>query len=76
MSSSIRVYMSATMDQVFKDLYELEKKYQENNSNIYTRWENYEDRNLGIYYYIQPDYRNYNFYFFKDLKEITALGKN
>lgn len=73
--TSIRVYMSATMDQVFKKLYDLEKEYQKNNITWNEQWENYKERNLGIYYYIQPDYRNYNFYFFRDLKEITALMK-
>lgn len=61
--TSIRVYMSATMDQVFKKLYDLEKEYQKNNITWNEQWENYKERNLGIYYYIQPDYRNYNFYF-------------
>lgn len=74
MAHSIRIYMSATMDQVFIYLYEEEREFQKCNYAEICSFPDNQDRIDGFYYYVPKSYKSHNFYFFsKDDEIVTTI---
>lgn len=63
-----RIYMSATMNHIFKTLYNKEKELYESIPHYYVP-----EKFKAYYYYLPKNYNKYNIYFFDKWQDITDL---